>query len=78
MTPQRFMRQLRKYVRAGRNEDAMAFAQRFGPDVTPHMTLDQLDLLWGTMEGVDMTLDLERWEREQQAASAADGTARAS
>lgn len=65
MTPKHYVHQIRRHVRARKLQEALDFAQRHGPEMTPRLSIEQLDLVSGMMKTVDLTLTLERLEAEQ-------------
>lgn len=62
-TPREFLERINALVEDGRDREALAFAKRFGAGFLPQLTTEELNRLEGAMEGAQMIVDLQEWER---------------
>jgi hypothetical protein len=67
MTPTDYIKQLKQFIGAGRDEDALEFAARFETDVTPPLSAEQFDLVCGMMEGAELAVSIDRAARRRLA-----------
>ena len=58
MTPAEYITQLGDLVGAGRDEEALAFAQQHGPTVTPRLSPAEFFHVSSLMEGAQMAVDV--------------------
>ena len=54
MTPQEYVARLVELVSAGRDEEALEFASQYCVEMTPLLTLDEMDLVSGLMHSAEM------------------------
>lgn len=66
MMPQQYIDHLRELIGAGRNEDALEFAARFGEEVMPRLNAEQLDRVTSLLEGAEMAVGFKARLQEQQ------------
>jgi hypothetical protein len=66
MTPREFLDQVAELIADERDEEALALAERWGPEVLPRLTQDEFFRLCGMMEGAQLAVDLVEAERAHQ------------
>ncbi len=59
MTPQEYITQLTKLIEAGQDQEALDFSARFHRDVLPAMSVEELDLVSGALEGAAMAVSMK-------------------
>ena len=57
----KFIERLRRFVRAGQNQQALALADQFSQALLPQLSADELDRVSGMIEIAEMAVDLEQW-----------------
>jgi hypothetical protein len=60
-TPQEFIEQASNLVRAGKDREVLALADRHGEAFLGQFTAEELNRLEGMFEGAQMIVDLEEW-----------------
>lgn len=64
-TPEDFAAHLRALVRAGRDREAVAYAEQFSREFLPQLSDEDLTRITAMMEGAAMIVDLEDWQASQ-------------
>lgn len=56
MTPEQFVESIERLIAEGKDRDSLDFAKRFGLEVRPTLTAEQLDHVGGMLEGSIMLI----------------------
>lgn len=68
MTPDEYIEQLDRLLCEGKDREAQDFAARVQPTLDPPLSVEQLDLVSGGLEGAAMMVAMLEWEGREQVA----------
>jgi hypothetical protein len=59
MTPQQYIKHLKRLVSSGQDRQAVELSARLWPQLAPQLSLEEIVLISGLMEGAETALELE-------------------
>jgi hypothetical protein len=60
MTPEHYIEQLKELVSSGQDRQAVQLSARLWPQLAPRLSLEELILVSGLMEGAETAVELEQ------------------